>query len=480
MKNFIFTMIYVLYSSFAFSQASTSIQINIPQKDTTELKATIFIENPMLPLESKSYRDTVLIKNGKCRFSFDLKNTSYVYLIINNKYVTFPGDYAVLVEPNDNLVFDLPSFQDVGFFGWGITKIKISGKGSEKLKLVQRCFFKLFEIYKSDPEFHLQSLTYQYKTTDKKLSAIDSILAKNNTVPNNNKDLLKAQLYSLVMGPTFRSSKRSDSDSVRTLFNKYIISKNRMHIFFKKNMVKYGGMIGSYLILSEFKNPYNVGGDDFEIVNRLEYAKILEKNLIKYPEIKDFLLSKHVIAAIKSGFDSTTTNLYKFYSENADFNNPNYSTIVKLYEETEKKLAQGKPFYEFTLPDSTGTLHNLKDFRGKVLVIDFWYNGCGGCKLMVPALESIEKKMHGRNLQFISIGIDKKKLWLDGIGKYSSINSLQLFTEGQSKDHPMMKYLNIYAYPRLIVVDKEGRITSAPPEPRSSTKEFVRFIENLL
>lgn len=480
MKNTILTLVASLYSFFIFSQGNTQITINIPQQDTTKLEAVIFIEDPMLNLGSESYRDTVLIKNGQCRFSFDIKNPSFMYLIINNKYVTFPGDYAVLITPNDNLTFDVPPFKEVGFFGWGIRKIKIMGKGSAKINLTKNIISKYLEIYARDPDYAQQSITYQYETTDRKLTVIDSLCKLDKSVPRKIKDLIKAQLYGSVMTILIRSSKKSENDSVRFLFNKYIINKKRMDVFFKKDVVKYGGMIGSYLILSEYKNPVTVGGDDFERTNRIQYAKILVKRLEKFPDIRDYMLSKHLIATIKNGFDSTTTQLYQYYCNEADFNNPNYSIVTNLYVDTEKKFSIGKPFYNFSLPDSTGRFYNLANFKGKVLVIDFWYNGCGGCKLMVPALEEIEKEMAGQNVQFLSIGIDKRDLWLDGIGKYSSSTSLQLFTEGKSKDHPMMKYLNIYAYPRLFIVDQNGNITPAPPNPITNKSAFISSIKAYL
>jgi len=452
----------------------------MPQVDTTQLMVTISIQDPILKLGSKQYRDTAFIKDGKCQFSFDIEHPSFIYLIINNKYVTMPGDYCVLVEPNDNLTFDVPSIKEVGFFGWGIGKVNITGKGSDKLNLFKKVNARILEIYAKDPDYAQQSITYKYETADTKLTAINSLLKADHSISTNIKDLLKAQIYGTTMSMLFRSSKRSESDSLRFLFDKYIVNKERMDVFFKKDVVKYGGTIGSYLILSEYRNPVIVGADDFEKMHRLKYAEILVKRLKKYPEIRDYMLSNFLMKTIRSGFDSTTTKLFQYYCEQSDFNNPNYNTITKLYEDTEKKFAEGKPFYNFSLPDSTGIIHQLSDFKGKVLVIDFWYNGCGGCRLMVPALEQIEKEMRGKDIQFISIGIDTKKLWLDGIGKYSSINSLQLYTEGQIKDHPMMKYLNISAYPRLIIVDKNGNIVAAPPEPRLKKEAFISYINTLL
>lgn len=480
MKNLILTIIISLSSLFVFSQGKTKITINMPQVDTTELKATLYIEDPLQRIGSGIIKDTALIQNNQCEFTFDIQNPSNMSIIINNKFVTFPGDYSVIIEPGDNLTFTIPSIKEVGFFGWGILKIKVSGKGSEKIDLTKNIIGKCLEVYAKDPDYTKQSLTYQFESTDRKLNVIDSMYRLNTTVPKPIKDIIKSQLYNSVMTSLIRSSNNSRSDSLRLLFNKYIVNKKRMDVFFKKNIVQYGGMIGSYLILSEYSNPITVGGNNFTEDNRMKYAEIIVKRLKKFPEIRDYMLSKHLIASIRSAFDSTTTKLYEYYCDEADFNNPNYNTVANLYQDTESKFAVGKPFFNFSLPDSTGKIYNISDFKGKVMVIDFWYNGCGGCRLMVPALEEVEKEMIGKNVQFLSIGIDKKDLWLDGIGKYSSKSSIQLFTNGQSKEHPMMKYLNIYAYPRLFIVDKSGNITPAPPNPISDKNAFINSIEKYL
>lgn len=480
MKNLLLTIAAVMYCMIVFSQGNTRVTINIIQDDTTKLSAKMYITDPTKTIGSGRYSDTLEIKNGQVKFLFNLQNPSLLTVFINDKYITFPGEYYVLIEPGDDLTFKIPSFKEVGFFGWGLPNIEISGKGSEKINLTKNMINKCFELYAKEPNYSEQSITYKFESTDRKLSIIDSIYRSNKVVPKNIKDLIKAQLYTSLLVPLLRSAKRSDTDSISRLFKKYIEDKKRAEIYYKRGVAEYGNIIPSYLILKEFKNPSKVGGDDFEKKYRIQYAKILVKRLNKNPEIRDYLLSRHLIGSIRSGFDSTTVTLYKLYCEEADFNNPNFKIVTDLFESTEKKMTVGKPFYNFSLPDSVGKVHKLNDFIGKVIVIDFWYNGCGGCRLMVPALEKIENEMRGKEVQFISIGIDKRDLWLEGIGKYSSSGSLQLYTEGKSKEHPMMKYLNIYAYPRLIVVDKNGNIAGTPPEPRLQNKEFVRYIESLL
>lgn len=481
MKKIILLLTGLLLSICSFSQGNTKITIRIPQLDTTKLVAQIFVLDPSQKIDSEYYKDTLEIKNGKCHFNFNIKNPALVTLIINEKYVTFPGIYEVLVEPLDNLIFYLPPFKEAGFHGFGIENIKIKGKGSNKLNLSKRIVIEYFEVYNSDLSEKDQSLAYRFKTTDRKLQVVDSVISLNAVVSRQIKNLIKAQLYSDILVPLYRVCMVSKNDSLQTLFRRYILDKRRLEIFNKKEIIKYygSGIVPSSLILLEFKNPVNVYGNSYQNEKKIEFAELLFRKLQNNPEVRDYLLSNHLIKTMRRGLDSGTVELFSFYRNHVDPNNSNFSNVLKIYEEIERKFAVGKPFYDFSLPDSMGKMYSLKDFKGKILVIDFWFNGCVGCKQMVPFLEQLEKEIDNKNIKFISIGIDKRESWLKGIGRYSSPNSLQLFTNGRSNDHPMMKYLNIYSYPRLIVVDRDGKILSAPPDPRFNKDGFIRYLKSI-
>ena len=58
-----------------------------------------------------------------------------------------------------------------------------------------------------------------------------------------------------------------------------------------------------------------------------------------------------------------------------------------LQPENQRKLAP-----EFTLKDAKGKTVKLKNYRGKVLLLDFWATWCGGCKEEIPWFAEFQKK----------------------------------------------------------------------------------------
>jgi thiol-disulfide isomerase/thioredoxin len=467
----------------AFGQGNTRISGTVLNaKDSTlNLRMTIF--DAFNLTESKTSELKTL--NGKFDFKFNINKPSTIYLTLNNKFIVMPGVWSMLLEPGDDIHISIPAMKTAGFFGFGIMNVKFSGKGSEKFSLLQTAIGPMQRILKGTLPFDKQSLTYKYQMADLNLNLIDSAFQNyKGKVSPKIKDILKAQLYNGVLDGLFTSSLRSESDSVRFLFDRYIVNKNRMAVFFKDEVIYYEGgwqVVPNYFVLSEFKNPVYVGADRFSVQNRVAMAKMELKYLKNQPIVRDFLLSNQTLTHINRKHDDPTVKeLYEFYKNNADPGNPFFNQVVSAYEYLQNNLAFGSSFYNFSLPDPKGKIHRLNDFKGKVLVFDFWFNGCPGCKLITPLMEELEKEYEGQNVQFISVSIDNKKDWLDGIGKYCSKNSLQLYTEDQKKEHPFIKYLNFSGYPRLIVVDKNGNMAGTPPDPRSDKEGFKKFVNKYL
>jgi thiol-disulfide isomerase/thioredoxin len=143
----------------------------------------------------------------------------------------------------------------------------------------------------------------------------------------------------------------------------------------------------------------------------------------------------------------------------------------------------GGDAFPFEFPDSSGTLYTLNNFKGKLLVIDYWFTGCPGCLSMAQTLKPIVKTFKGNpNIVFATICIDKSRaMWLNSLhnGTYTSIDDLNLFDIGGSSQ--FMKHYNITSYPTLLFISKEGKLVSSGTlDPRINEPAFIDFIHQQL
>jgi thiol-disulfide isomerase/thioredoxin len=74
--------------------------------------------------------------------------------------------------------------------------------------------------------------------------------------------------------------------------------------------------------------------------------------------------------------------------------------VVKLYERANRPalLAVGDPAPEWKLVDPTGRIHSLSDYRGKLVILDFWATWCGPCIRAMPGLQRLHQKYKSRGV----------------------------------------------------------------------------------
>ena len=70
--------------------------------------------------------------------------------------------------------------------------------------------------------------------------------------------------------------------------------------------------------------------------------------------------------------------------------------------------AAAKPI-DFSFPDASDRMQSISQWRGKVLVINFWATWCAPCLKEIPEFMKLQAEYPQRGLQFIGVAIDEKQ-----------------------------------------------------------------------
>lgn len=124
-----------------------------------------------------------------------------------------------------------------------------------------------------------------------------------------------------------------------------------------------------------------------------------------------------------------------------------------LYEQTDSDASQTA--YDFELKSIDGRMVKLSDFKGKVVLLDFWATWCAPCRKGIPDLIDIQKNY--KDVQVIGITVDENPMQVvPPFVKEFKINYPILI----GNDLVYTNYGGIDAIPTTFIIDKNGKIVS--------------------
>jgi peroxiredoxin len=115
------------------------------------------------------------------------------------------------------------------------------------------------------------------------------------------------------------------------------------------------------------------------------------------------------------------------------------------------KAVLNEPAPGWTLADQSGAKHSLTDYRGKVVVLDFWYRGCGWCMRAMPEIKQMAADFAGKPVAVLGMNTDSKpadaRFVVDAFGLDYPI----LHVEQQ-----IVNQYHVEGFPTVIVIGPDG------------------------
>ncbi len=114
----------------------------------------------------------------------------------------------------------------------------------------------------------------------------------------------------------------------------------------------------------------------------------------------------------------------------------------------------GKTAPDFTLKSDQGDNRKLSEYRGKVVLINFWASWCGPCQQELPKLSELRGLHDDYDFELLAVNIDEEPEKALRLAKKLGINFPILFDESKK----VSKLYDIDAMPMTILVDRNGDV----------------------
>ena len=120
-------------------------------------------------------------------------------------------------------------------------------------------------------------------------------------------------------------------------------------------------------------------------------------------------------------------------------------------------LAVGKPFPAFAEKDLDGKPLALANFKGRVVLVDFWATWCGPCVAELPNVQAAYTKYHAKGFEIIGISLDQDRDKLTAFLKEKDIPWAQYF-DGLGWQSKLGQQFGINSIPATFLLDRDGII----------------------
>lgn len=170
-----------------------------------------------------------------------------------------------------------------------------------------------------------------------------------------------------------------------------------------------------------------------------------------------------VMVAIKGCSGESDAELVNTALDKLEKNSESGKKLVAAYrkkvieeKEARERMKEGKPAPNFSFQNVKGKKVALDEYKGKVLVLDFWASWCGPCRAEIPNMKKYYEEFKGKGVEFLSVSIDAKKDAWEKAMKEEGMAWPQGWVTDAGKS--VMNTYQFGGIPFILVLDKDGRI----------------------
>jgi thiol-disulfide isomerase/thioredoxin len=140
----------------------------------------------------------------------------------------------------------------------------------------------------------------------------------------------------------------------------------------------------------------------------------------------------------------------------------------------ERQTPDAAALLALSLPDTNGQQQSLGQWKGKVLVVNFWATWCAPCREEMPEFVKTQRELGPKGLQFVGIAIDQRDKVIEFVQELD-VNYPALIGGFEAMDLSRSLGNRLTALPFTVIIDRDGRIahTHLGPLKRAQLRTIV-------
>jgi len=133
---------------------------------------------------------------------------------------------------------------------------------------------------------------------------------------------------------------------------------------------------------------------------------------------------------------------------------------------------------DFTLPDLHGRTYRLADLRGKVVFLNLWATWCPPCRMEMPSMEALYKRLENRD--FVMLAVAEDEGGAAAVGPFVREVGIT-FPVLLDPEATVAPRYGATGYPETFIIDRNGRVVNHTIGPAEwDSEEMVAYFERLL